>query len=105
MADLTQSSAGNAWRLGGWILAALVVVAATCAIFFNWAVNADSLGKYNLGQALSFSYFVAFSLIACFWLIPTAVALAIVVKVKRYSSPLPYLFAAAIGVLPFLIIR
>ena len=105
MAELTKPSSGNAWSLGGWILATSATLAATCAIFFSWAVNSDSFGKYNLGQALAFSYFDAFSFIACFWLIPTSVVLAIAVKLIRLSSPLPYFLAAAIGVVPYLIVR
>ena len=105
VAELTTPSSGNAWSLGGWILAAFATVAATCAIFFSWAVNADSFGKHDLGQALGFGYSDAFSLIACFWLIPTSVVLAIAVTVIRLSSPLPYLLAAAIGVVPFLVVR
>ena len=92
-------------KLFSWGISAIAASAALYGMFAHWAVNAESLGKHDLGLAIFFASSGALALITCIWLIPVAVTMAIVVKLAKAGSSWICLLAAVFGALPFLLLR
>jgi hypothetical protein len=85
-----------------WCLAGVAAALAAYGLFAFWAVNAESLGKRDMGFGLFFAVSGAYALIACLWLAPACAVLALLSWLTRTGSALACLTAAAASGLPIL---
>jgi len=88
-----------------WVLAGVAAAMAAYGLFALWAVNAESLGKYDMGLSLFFAMTGAVTLMGCFYLAPVSAALALAAWLTRAGSALACLLAAAASAVPFLFLR
>ena len=87
-----------------WLLLILSTIISLFVPFSHWAINAELIGKYNMGAALFFSFSFPIALyvsmgISFVSLIMAALHRSIDGKVCKI-----YLFAASIGLLPIVYI-
>lgn len=62
------------WQYLTWFLLVATIADVFMCFFNSWAVNAESIGKYNLGNAIGFAFLFAYSLYASVGLLLCAVA-------------------------------
>jgi uncharacterized membrane protein YeaQ/YmgE (transglycosylase-associated protein family) len=94
--------AQRTWRILSWCLAGFAGAAAAYSLFSFWAVQAEWLGKRDMGLALFFAFTGAWTLIACLWLAPICAVLALTAWLTRAGSAPACLIAAAASSAPFL---
>jgi hypothetical protein len=87
-----------------WWCAAAATFLAAYGLFALWAVNAEPLGKRDMGLGLFFAFSGAYALVACLWIAPTFAVLALASWLTRVGSALACLAAAAASALPLLIL-
>ena len=92
-------------RILSWCFVGITAAVSVYSLFARWAVNAEWFGKRDMGWALFFSFSGAWTLVARFWLALAALGAAIVIKLTRSGPEWPVLVAAALGALPFLVMR
>ena len=62
------------WQSLAWFLLAATTADVLMCFFSSWAVNAELIGKYNLGSAIGFAFLFAYLLYASVGLLLCAVA-------------------------------
>lgn len=89
--------------IASWCFCGALIVIAAYGQFSVWAVNAESIGKYDLGWSLFFAMSGAAAMITSFWITPVAVVLALVAWLARKGSPLAFLIGALASFVPLLL--
>ena len=89
-----------------WLkLAKFLLVATVCVVFFclfsTWAINAESIGRYNFGSAIDFAFYSVFSFYASLALIIFAVIGVIVGLLIKYTVRL-YMIMLAVSLIPII---
>ena len=86
------------------VFVGVAAIAAGYGLFAQWAVNAPAFGERDMGWALWFARTGAIAFLTAYWLVPIALATAIVVAVTKWGSVWLYLVAAGLAALPSLVL-
>jgi hypothetical protein len=89
---------------GSWALAGVAATMAAYGLFAMWAVNAEPLGRNDMGAGLFLALSGAWALIACLWLAPACALLTLVAWLTRAGSPLGCLVAAVAAGAPIVLL-
>lgn len=87
-----------------WLLFGLATINSLFVPFSRWAINAELIGKYNMGAALFFSFSFSIALYTSIGIAGLSLVMAALYKSTNKRGCVILLVAASIGVLPIVYI-
>ena len=83
-----------------WLLFSLATINSLFVAFSHWAINADLIGKHNLGAALFFSFSFPLALYISIGILVVSLVMAVLYRNIDKKGCKILLFAASIGFSP-----
>jgi hypothetical protein len=90
--------------LASMVIALVAILNALFALFAHWSINAEALGKHDLGLAIALSFAGGGSLIAAYIAVPVLALMALLSAFQNRRASVWLMIAALVSAVPLLVL-